>query len=366
MVKKYKINSGRIKLGYTEGFAVTPTGIVTQGDGIHRLYLRALDKGRAEAGVPETPWGRLTFKAVTGDDTAYSVTVLCADEKEAAAEGGTVNTDAYLTAADSGDGMAKKRFLEELGAETFVNASDILLYGQKGRYLWICMEVRGGYSEFSDFAVYAPGDNFYRTFPEVYRQGGEFFHRYISVFSSLYNDLQEKIDKIHEIFSVDTAPPEMLVHLARWLGIELEGDFLSADQMRSLLKIAPDLIKEKGTRRAIERAVSIFVKEQFYIVEQRNSKDSFGTRTAFASVYGSDSNCFSVLINRRADEKLQAALLCLINLFKPVRTRARIVFIGDVTALDAGGFLDVGARITQTEKARLDSGASLTGKFLLD
>jgi phage tail-like protein len=228
--------------------------------------------------------------------------------------------------------------------------SDILLYEQKGRYLWICLEAIGTGAEFSDFCVYVPGDNFFQTFPEVYRQNGEFFHRYISVFSSMYNDLQDRINSVPELLDLDTAPPEILLMIAGWLGLETDGDFFSDEQLRALLKITSELIKIKGTRRAVEQIIGIFIDEPFYIIENEHGEP----------------HCFTVLINRTADEKLHSRLLFLINQFKPLRTKAIIIFAGDTDAVDSGCYLDVNAKIVKITPGVLDRATTLGGKSLLE
>ena len=56
------------------------------------------------------------------------------------------------------------------------------------------VEVMGEGVSIGNIRVEAPGDNFMQTFPEVYREKNSFFHRYLSVYSSIYNDFQEKLD----------------------------------------------------------------------------------------------------------------------------------------------------------------------------
>ncbi|MCL1822990.1 MAG: phage tail protein [Oscillospiraceae bacterium] len=370
MLRKYKIGFNRLSRGFSEGFTLSETSsgtLVTKPESnTHALFLKALDKGTQEIGQPEVNWGRLTFNVNADEDAAYAVIILASDDNEFIYKGGVLKINDFLRAPDISIAN-KKQFLSEKNASVFMNSNDVLLYEQNGRYLWICLEVYGGNIEFSNFSVYAPGDTFFNTFPEVYKNNGEFFRRYISVFSSLYNDLQEKIDNIDKLLAVDTAPAEVLPVYAEWLGLELDGDFLSEEQLRTLLKIAFPLIKMKGTRKAIERIVELFCKEDYYITEQRLAKETmdFGSKSAFENLYGGDSFCFTVLINGQADEKFHAGLLFLINQFKPVRTQARIVFLEDSGALDAGCYLDINAAVHKVSGGHLDNRAFLNGKISL-
>jgi phage tail-like protein len=346
MIRKYKLGYNRLSRGYKEGFKFSATkSIITTSTeaGVHRIFLRSLDKGSET----DFDWGRLKFNARLGRDTVYSLTVLASDDKTASYKGEEVNLDEFIC-DDEIPATEKKGLLKSKGASVFTKTNDVLLYEQKGRYLWLCIEAWGDEAEFSDFQVYVPGDNFFKTFPEVYRRSGEFFHRYISVFSSIYNDLQEKINDIDKLIDIDTAPPGILPVFAEWLG--LEGDFLSEAQLRALLKIAFDLIKIKGTRCAIERIVGIFIDEPFYVIESKTAADPF---------------CFTVMINRPADEKIHAQLLFLLNQFKPLRTKARIIFARDICAMDNYCYLDINASVMKVTKGYFDERCSLNGRTLL-
>ncbi|MCL2633110.1 MAG: phage tail protein [Oscillospiraceae bacterium] len=346
MIKKYKINSNRLSRAYKDGFEVTNSGGLALKDaetGVHRIYLRSFNSG-----ADGCEWGRLTFNAAVGEETVYVVTAFASDDRESIWGYNVINIDEFLCDDEVSAGE-KKRFFELNNAVTFSSNNDVLLYECTGRYLWLCLEVWGEDASFSEFNLYIPGDNFFQTFPEVYRKNGEFFHRYISVFSSLYNDLQYKIDNIDKLLDIDTAPKDFLIVFASWLGMELDGDLLNDNQLRTLLRNAFELNKFKGTRHAIEIIVGIFVTDPFYIIEHRTDPFSF-----------------TVLINRLPDEKLHARLLFLLNQFKPLRTKANIVFASDVGATDSGCYLDVNAAIVKMSPGKLDERCFLNGKTLLD
>ncbi|MCL2035961.1 MAG: phage tail protein [Oscillospiraceae bacterium] len=357
MIRKYKIGYNRLFRGFKEGLEIAGEAgsvdgdkiVTTAGSGTCLMFLKSLDKGPIESGQPANGWGRLTFNAKVSEDSAYSVMVSASDNREFVYKGELVRIDDYLC-EPAVSSHEKKQFLAEQGAGVFTNNNDILLYEQSGRYLWIFVEIHGGEAEFSDFCVYAPGDNFFKTFPEVFRKDGDFFRRYISIFSSLYNDLQEKIDNIGGLLDVSVAPPEILPIYAKWMGLELDGVFMETEQLRELVKSAFSLIKIKGTRRSIEMIVSAFVKESFYINNDSKNGDDYG---------------FTVFINRKADEKLHALLTFLIEQFKPMRTRAKIVFMGDFGTLDSGCYSDINSVIVKRNSGRLDNHCSLDTKIIL-
>ncbi len=73
----------------------------------------------------------------------------------------------------------------------------MLLDGQTGRYFWLWLEVTGG-GTLENLRVYVPGDNFFRTFQRAYQIDDAFLRRYLSIFYTMYQDLQKETDSIPE------------------------------------------------------------------------------------------------------------------------------------------------------------------------
>ena len=232
--------------------------------------------------------------------------------------------------------------------------SDLLLNGLSGRYLWISVEVLGeGEACLWDFRVYSPEDNFFNSFPEVYRTNGAFFRRYLAVFNVMYADFQEKIDALAEVVDPNTAPARLLPVLAGWLGLELDGDFLGEERLRRLLKAAFSLISVKGTRRAVEGIVRIVTDAPVYLLERMAPGGA-------ESPYD-----FAVLIQCEPDERLYAGLKFLIDQFKPLRSRVNLIFLGPCGRLDSYACLDLNASVLEPQTGRIDGGAALNGLVCL-
>lgn len=351
LLKKYRIGTSRLRSGSQYGLEIDEAGGIhtLPEEGRHLLFLGALD-----AGVEDWTWGRFVLSASLPHDMVLVIHALASDEDRILRDGHAIRTDDFLRDPDT-DAQFKMRLFDLSDSVRQVGATDILLYSQRGRYLWLCIELIGtGSAHLHDLRVYAPGDNFFQTFPEVYRQNGEFLHRYLSVFSTLYNDLQEEIDGLPALFDLDTAPAALLPVFADWLGLEIEGGFLSEQQCRQLIKSGFRLMSRKGTRAAIEEIVHLLVEEPVYILERVGPE---GRREQ----NGEDPFAFTVLIARQSDEQLHAKLLYLIDQFRPIRTRVSIVFLGDCAGMDYHCYLDVNASLVQSTGGSLNSGASLNG-----
>jgi phage tail-like protein len=352
VINKYPLGHSRFRSALTEGFDWSPEkGLVTVGSGEHICFLEKIDSGRRGC-----LWGRLRFKAELTGEALPVIFALAADE-----EPPPEDEPAPLTRQE--ELRAWRRFFQSPAASKFVGHSDVLLYEQSGRYLWLGVEISGfGAAALRDFELFLPRDNFFATFPEIYRVNGDFFHRYLSIFSSLYYDLQDGIDSLDRLLDPETAPADALPVLAGWLGIECDGDTIEEAGFRRLLRAAFGMIRAKGTREAVESILRVFVPEQFYIVEQRAAREKARgpDREVCERLYGRSPFDFTVLIHRAADERLHALLKYLIRQFAPLRAGADIVFLDNVAQLDGYTYCDINARITGFQAARL-GGAMLDG-----
>jgi phage tail-like protein len=317
--------------------------------------------GRIDGGHRSCKWGRLRFTAQSDEGAIPVVHAFATDDEQLIASGEVTTYDSVLL--NPHEPVGRKRSLFELAAASkFVGKEDVLLYEQEGRYLWLCVEILGqGRVVLRNFEVFTPRDNFLGSFPEIYRIDGEFFHRYLAVFSSLYYDLQNTIDSMDSLVDADTAPKEALPILAGWLGLEPDEGALSETQFRLLLKAAYEIIRAKGTRKAVHDVLSVFLDQPFYIIEQRETKDIMAgrDREVCGRLYGDSSFDLTILVRHEPDERLRDGLRYLIRQFAPLRARVEIVFLENTNRLDDYTYCDINARITGFDAGRLDESTAM-------
>lgn len=328
-IKKYRLRKSRLEEGMERGFAAGANGVqLTAGEQIHVLRPERLDSA-TEACI----WGRMVIDASLPADSVMTVCVYASDEEQ---------------------------LVPELCTRT-VDAKDLLLYEQQGRYLWIWLEIVGmGQGCIREIQIYTPGDIFLNTFPEIYREQGSFFHRYLSIFSSIYLDFQQKIDGLHTWIDLDTSPPEILPVLADWLGIRVEDSLLDSGGLRRLLKEAPYLIRYKGTKGAVEHLASLLLDSEVIVVERGKERELEGRfRETFDRLYGTGAYDITILAMREYDESLKNRLLCLLDQFKPVRCQVNLVFMRKNSILGGYCYLDINAAIHESQAGVLESGHAL-------
>ena len=245
----------------------------------------------------------------------------------------------------------------------------MLLYDLVGEYLFIYIEVMGeGSVCISDIKLDTQGDNFMQTFPEIYQEEAGFFHRYMSIFSSIYNDFQVQIDRIPNYLDFDTIPCEFLPILADWLGFQVDQGFLDEKTLRSLLKEIYALNRIKGTKKALKRIVNLIAGCEPIIIE-RNRLDGYIDKEnvkVFKNLYGENPHDITILLNIPEDEKLYAKLKYLLNLFKPARSTLHLAFIENSDRLDAYCYLDLNTKLVRFEKGRLDKETRCNGRYCME
>ncbi len=205
------------------------------------------------------------------------------------------------------------------------------------------------------------------TFPEIYRDRNSFFHRYLSIYSSIYNDMQDQIDNMHEILDLDTCSAELLELYSSWMGIDVHGGFLSEDVLRKLVKELYNLNKMKGTKSAIKRLLEIVLGCDFIIIEHSYLQSAKGNEDIKihgglkkGSVYD-----VTVLVEGKITEELQHQITFLLDQFKPARCTIKMIQMDKNATLDSNAFLDMNAKIPGEKTVILDKDVSLDGIITL-
>lgn len=352
---RYSVKQNRLKKALLEGMLLGEDNCLSTEDSCesHFIVLPALDSG-----VEDCPWGRLRFDLELPENCICYLYTAAANTRR----GEEVFLDEQKSLMD------KKRMVEALRGLCFINKPDVLLYEITGRYLWIMIEIIGAGVKIANIRAEAPGDNFMQTFPEVYRSKNSFFHRYLSIFSSIYNDFQEKLDERQELLPVESAPLPLLELYARWLGIDVDGGYLGEDILRQLLREAPELLRRKGTRYCIERICDILLNEIPTIVE-RGLLQRYVRRQEeeqYNHLYGENPYDVTLMLEHHVEEKKREQLLHLLRQFKPVRSRIHVVFLEKSGLLDGHSYLDRNARTFTQNGGMLDEAQIADGTIILE
>ena len=163
------------------------------------ICLPAVDGG--ETGFP---WSRLRLNAVIPRDAGVQVYALASDAP----------AWPELETGPAPDGA----YVAELFGPPKGGGTDLWLR-ESGRYLYLALELTAGgpeSPEISAVSLRISGDHMVDYLPAIYRNQ-DFTYRYLSIFNSMFQDMEREIDELPREFSPESASPEMLGFLAQWL-----------------------------------------------------------------------------------------------------------------------------------------------------
>lgn len=359
--RNYSIKKNRYKNSYLSGFEIFGDNRIVC---LSNEYTHFFISGQIDGIRKDAEWGRIKFDCKFDEDTVYAVYVFATNLEDFNRKGVMTGVDEFLLGDE--DVNIKKEFFKIVEAKKYVNQNDILLYDIKGRYLHIMIEVLGmadGYIE--NMSINSQGDFYMESLPEIYKDYGSFLHRYLSIFSSIFIDLQEKIETIDEILDLDKANVELLTLFGKWMGIDVSGNFLSEDKLRTLIKEAYNLNRMKGTKKALERLTEIILDEKTIIVEKNQLKEDNGEMENFEVLYGKGNYDVTMLIKTYVPENQKSQLMFLIKQFVPIRCNLNIKFLDDCNGLDDHMYMDMNTQISDEVIGELDVRQVMDGTILL-
>lgn len=360
----YTIKKNRLEKSYLEGFEAQEDVLYFSEDtGIHRIYIDAIDAGEEDA-----TWGRFSFAMSLPENMAIYVYARAVNyDTWYDNEGRDINLMEMLRDEELPD-EAKKRLFSQEDGKRFVGKNDILLYGLSGRYLFLAIEVLGtGEGYLHRLRVDKKGDNFMDAFPGVYRERDGFFHRFLSVFSSVYNDVGREIEHLPELLDIEKCPAECLPIYAKWLGIDLSGDFLSEERMRQFVREAYHLNRIKGTKACLSRVLKIALDEDVIILENNTIKSYIETEDLLDSDYMTGGIYdVNILIRTPLTDTDRHQLLYLLEQFKPIRCRLHLIQLKDSADIDGEVYLDMNAVISGESVGYMDDGMMIDEDVILE
>lgn len=353
----YTITETKLEMAYYEGFKRLGSALYAQAGARNFLILN-----RFCSYERESRWGRFHCRTDLSQNGTLRIYAFAADAGRAQAE------ELNRFFQDPAVPWQEKRAYFGRDGAAFVNHEDILLYDLRGEYLWIAVEIEdAGDDKLYDMKLDSQGDNFMQTFPEIYQEENGFFHRYMSVFSSIYQDIADEIEGMDRYLDIETTPRPVLMRIADWFGFEAEGDFLDEELLRRLIKEIYRLNRIKGTKKVMRDLIHAVLGDEAHIIEQNRMRGyiPIELKDTCQKLYGSAMQDVTILIKRQEDEKLQSQMMVLLQQFKPVRSRIRLVFSDRCNNLDSYCYLDYNAALSSKGYAHVDDNNRMNGTVVL-
>jgi hypothetical protein len=102
---------------------------------------------------------------------------------------------------------------------------------------------------------------------------------------------------------VDTTPPKFLRWLCKWIGMDIYQTW-EDNKLRKLIKRAPYLYRKRGTKKAIEDILEIYLGHKPIIVENfliNKGEENIELKKVMGNLYENNPYSYTVLINSEED-----------------------------------------------------------------
>ncbi len=154
------------------------------------------------------------------------------------------------------------------------NRLDMLFREKTERYLWLNL-VLSTFDEnvsptVTQMKVFYPRNSYLRYLPAIYQEdpvSRDFLERFLSIFETVFYDLETKISEIYKYFDPSTdESKDFLSWLASWMNVAIEEKWDDEIKRRFILS-AYTLYKQKGTPSGIEKLIEIYTGKRPIILE---------------------------------------------------------------------------------------------------
>ncbi len=353
--------------GHLENLRYNERGITIDDaytDGRGRFLSRVLDSGQTDLN-----WHRLSFNVNGNASDTYKLTIYATNSLQFERGGELYRVDELVRSTDFSF-EEKLDFFEPYIQKQTVGLRDVLLHEVVGRYLWIVLEMYSQGNEemsISNITIYLPSRSWLEYLPAIYQKAdleSGFLDRYLGIFQTLYEDLNFKIRSVAEFFDPDCTDRQFLQWLAEWLDIS-DSYIWSEDKLRRLLSRSVELYLERGTKKAIEDIVELYMGAKPYIVESfqlEKFMDSKEYETTLLPMYGDSPLGFTVLVKEEYVKTVREynVLLKIIEEMKPVQMELRLIVLKPYIFLNQYSFLGINSVLGQHRDMSLDGTPLLT------
>jgi phage tail-like protein len=364
-------NAYEFRRGICENMAVSGNTLRFSSDrlsGIGRFMTRIFDSG--DRG---TTWHRMLINAADCSADELRVTVYAADDPEFSYRGVSYTIDEVFH--DKSIDLAKKTEMFSVFEKKRINgAKDALLHDVSGRYLWIYIDVFGISEKpavINDIRLYLPAESWIDRLPQIYRKADKetgFLERYLGIFQTLYDEVEDEIDRISARFDPECAESGFLEWLAGWLDIS-DCSVWKEDKLRKLLLSAVSLYRSRGTRESLSRAIELYTGERPFIIENFSLREHIGTSAyehTLVPMYGNDPYKIFILVRSEVvgSDSDKDILWRIAREMMPVTVDFELKVLEPYIFLDQYSYLGINTYLGKPGNAALDGRSRITFSVL--
>lgn len=192
--------------------------------------------------------------------------------------------------------------------------------------------------------------------PELYMKTGSFTQRFLSIFTDIYRELEDKIDKSAQLYDPAVCPERFIEWLGEWISAENMLLFPD-DKKREYLLAVPRLSMRRGTIRGLRELLELYCCTRVFIVECYHAARYFSSCGDLARLYWGGR--FTVWILCAPTIRKIDALEEIVESQLPVNITAKIKLLANMTELNNYCYLGVNSVLAGTRPGILDGKSAL-------
>lgn len=294
-------------------------------------------------------WGRLRLKARVPQEAAVRVYARASDQP------GWPGWDSLRGGAIGPDKL--QALFGPPAAQT-----DLLLTA-RGRYLWLAVELTAGGARgprVEGLSLWMEGDHMVDYLPAIYR-GQDFTYRYLSIFNSLFQDLEAGLDALPRQLDPASAGDGMAEFLARWLCMEPEkGEENLRDRLPRVLDEYETMYTVEGVRQTARRLTG----QNPWIIEYFTvdpNDPACRNPALYRRLYGENPYRFFLLLPQGtfARQQEMERFLDRMSQLIPAETEMELVLLKPCIQLDWHTYLGINSRIGDYIPAAIDDSVTI-------
>ncbi|WP_406661824.1 phage tail protein [Methanolobus sp. ZRKC3] len=265
----------------------------------------------------------------------------------------------------------------------------------EGQYLWFKIILMGTETlspVISSITLFFPRISYLDYLPEIYREdpaGRDFLDRFLSIFESMFFEIDFSIDHLSRSFDAEGTPPQFLDWLCSWISFPLDENWpetrkqLFEEKKRSFISKAVSIYKKRGTKEGLEELIELYTGKKPIIVEiyptnsleekqiskihevkdtmffppkEAKVKLPIGRGEAYEKeialhdlLFGKERFCFYVLFKDPVDEATLDLIRTIIEEQKPAHMSYKLKVLEPWFYLDAHTYLGINTALTKPD-----------------
>ena len=309
----------------------------------------AMITGSVDSAEHNFRWKSLLIDAALCDNAIMKISAYAANTTLVSLDGRTAELDSLLR----DDSVSSDKRLEAVSqlfkpifSGCFEGPVDLT-----GRYIWIKLEffmLDRRELRLDKIKLLLSSESMIDYLPETYRaEDGEngFLTRYLSIFDSIFFDMDNKIEQLEDMLDYRAAEGDLLRYLAEWLCIE-DAAYIDEKRLREKIRLADEDHRSIGVKKGliswIEREYGITPNIiEYFSVEKmvREGKN----REVYRRLFGEDPYKFFVLLPEKTFANTRDATVFMRKLKSrtPAFTEAEVVFTRQNLILEKHTYLGV-------------------------